>query len=107
MKYLIFTMALLVLVSCKDNKNGETTTKANAVEQSVVATEKQHQEETSNVYENAWMAEIQMDNGSKWQADSQTNKGLQELQKSMKARTTTTVDDYHKLAEDLNTIKNT
>lgn len=107
MKHVIFTMGLLALVSCKDSKNEETTTKANSVEHSVEAIEKQPQEETSNVYENAWMKEIQMDNGSKWQADSKTNQGVQELQNSMQAYSTTTLDDYHKLAEDLNTIKNT
>jgi ABC-type Zn2+ transport system substrate-binding protein/surface adhesin len=107
MKHVIFTMGLLALVSCKDGKNEATTTKSEVVENAVDATEEQTKEAASDVYANAWMSEIQMDNGSKWPSDVQTNQGAQKLQNSMQAHTTVTLDDYHKLAEDLNTIKNT
>lgn len=107
MKHVIITMSLLALVGCKDGKNEETNAKTEAVEQSLEATDEQQNAEASDVYANAWMNEIKMDHGSKWQSDVQTNEGAQKLQNSMQAHTTKTLDDYHKLAEDLNGIKNT
>lgn len=104
MRHVIFTLSLLAFVSCKDSKNEET--KTEAVEQSVKATEEHHNDETSNVYENAWTKEIVMNSGAKWEADVKTNEGVQKMQNTMKTQTTSTLDDYHKLAERLNDDKN-
>lgn len=106
MKYLIFAMSLLTLVGCKDNKNQESKTEITTVEQPAEVKEEHYNDEASNVYENAWANEIVMNNGSKWQADSKTNEGVQRIQNTIKTQTTSTLEEYHKLAELLNDDKN-
>jgi len=99
-------MGLLALVSCKDSKNQENINNKNVVEQSRETTNQHHQDEVSNVYDNSWTEEIEMDNGTKWEADAVTNEGVQEMQNSINTRTLNTLDDYHQLAEKLNDDKN-
>lgn len=106
MKYLIFTMSLLALVSCKDSKNQESNTETESVKQTIEAKEEHHSDEASNVYENSWTKEITMNNGEKWEANVETNEGVQKMQNSINTQNTTTLDDYHKLAELLNDDKN-
>ena len=106
MKYLIFTMSLLALVSCKDNKNQETENKEKAVETSVETTNEHHEHETSNIYANAWTNDIELNNGSKWQANIETNEGVERMKKSLKTQTTNSLEDYSKLVEQLNVDKN-
>lgn len=106
MKHLIITMSLLALVSCKDSKNQETITKSDTVEQPVEVTNEQHNDEASNVYENTWKEEIIMNNDVKWQANAKTNVGVEKMQNSLKTQNTSTLEDYHKLAEQLNNDKN-
>ena len=84
MKYLIFAMSLLALVSCKDNKNQESKTKMDTVEESADVKEEHHNDEASNVYENAWIKEIVMNNGAKWEANAETNEGVQKMQNTIK-----------------------
>tara|TARA_R110002096_G_scaffold280740_2_gene474852 strand:+ start:2924 stop:3397 length:474 start_codon:yes stop_codon:yes gene_type:complete len=99
-------MSLLALVSCKDNKNQESKTKMDTVEESADVKEEHHNDEASNVYENAWIKEIVMNNGAKWEANAETNEGVQKMQNSIKTQTTSTLYEYHKLAEQLNEDKN-
>lgn len=106
MKHLIFAIALLTIVSCKDNKSSETTVPTETVNQAVEATDEHPKDETSNVYGNAWTNDIAMDNGEKWQSDVTTNEGVKQLQKTFYAQTTNSLEDYHKLAEKLNEDKN-
>lgn len=106
MKHLIFTMSLLALVSCKDSKNQESNTETESVEQSIEAKEQHHNDEALNVYDNNWTGEIVTNNGAKWQADAKTNEGVKKMQSTIKMQTTSTLDDYHKLAEQLNDDKN-
>lgn len=103
MKYVIFTISLLALISCKDSKNKDTTTET--VEQSAVTHNEHHDEEASNVYANAWTSEIQLNDGNKWQANTETNKGIQKMQNSVKMQATNTIEDYYQLAEQLNDDK--
>ncbi|WP_142786120.1 hypothetical protein [Changchengzhania lutea] len=102
MKYVIFTFSLLALVSCKDSKNQET--KMEKAEQSA-ETHNDHQE-ASKVYANAWASEIQLNDGNKWQANAETNEGILKMQNSIETQTTSTLDAFHKLAEQLNDDKN-
>jgi len=106
MKHLVFAMGLLALVSCKDSKNQENINNKNVVEQSRETTNQHHQDEVSNVYDNSWTEEIEMNNGTKWKADAVTNEGVQKMQNSINTRALNTLDDYHQLAEKLNDDKN-
>jgi hypothetical protein len=106
MKHLIFAFSLLALVSCKDNKNQEGKTEMNTIEQPVEVEKEHHNDEVSSVYENAWTSEIVMNDGEKWEANAETNEGVKKMQNTIKIQTTNTMDDYHKLAEQLNDDKN-
>ncbi|QFZ55729.1 hypothetical protein FEZ18_13415 [Oceanihabitans sp. IOP_32] len=104
MKQVIFTLSLLALVGCKDGKNQDT--KTESIEHAT-ETHNNHQEhEESSVYANAWVNDIQMDNGTKWQADDITNEGVQKLQNTINSQSPSTLADYHKLAKQLNEEKN-
>jgi hypothetical protein len=106
MKHLIFAMSLLALVSCKDNKNQENKSEMDTVQKSAEDKEEHYNVEASNVYENAWTKEIEMNNGAKWEANAETNEGVQKMQNSIQTQTTSTLDEYHKLAKQLNEDKN-
>lgn len=106
MKHLIFTISLLALVSCKDHKNQESNTEMNTVEEPTKIREEHHNNEASDVYGNAWTKEIVMNNGAKWEADAKTNEGVEKIQNTIKTQVTNTMDEYHKLAEQLNDDKN-
>lgn len=101
MKHLIFTIGLLALVSCKDNKNPETITHTDEIENRDAHLNEHHVESAANVYDNSWTKEIEMDNGEKWQSDLPTNEGVKKLQHTINAQTTSTLADYHKLAKSL------
>ncbi len=105
MKHLIFA-ALLVFVSCKDNKTRENDTKTDVFKESVEVTHQDHDDKTTNVYTNAWISKIELNNGSKWQANAETNEGIQKMKKNIKNQTTSTLDDYYTLADMLNDDKN-
>ena len=106
MKHLIFAMSLLALVSCKDNKNQETEKKVNAVDTSVETTNEHQEHETSNIYANTWTNDIELNNGSKWQANLETNEGVERMKNSLKTQSTNNLEDYSKLVELLNVDKN-
>tara|TARA_R110002051_G_scaffold324641_1_gene422910 strand:- start:5940 stop:6431 length:492 start_codon:yes stop_codon:yes gene_type:complete len=105
MKYIIFTISLLTLVSCKDSKNQDT--KTETVEHST-ETHNEHLDDRDapKVYTNAWTKEIKMNNGDKWQADAKTNEGVQKMQNTIKLNAINALDDYHQLAIRLNDDKN-
>ncbi|MBA6151354.1 hypothetical protein [Gelidibacter maritimus] len=106
MKHLIFTISLLALVSCKDNKNQETITHSEEVENRDDHLNEHHVEAAANVYDNSWTEEIEMDNGEKWQSDLPTNEGVKKLQHTINTQATSTLAEYHKLADLLNEDKN-
>lgn len=101
MKYLIFTMSLLALISCKDNKQNEAETHNENHE-----THSQQQDIDATAYNNMWMKDIQLNNGEKWDANIETNEGVERMQAILKAQQTVTIEDYHKLAEQLKNVKN-
>lgn len=104
MKHVIFTLSLLALVGCKDSKSQDT--KTESVEHSADSHTDHHEHEASGVYANAWISEIEKDNGARWEADLTTNEGVQKLQNTINSQSSSTLDDYHKLAEQLNEEKN-
>lgn len=104
MKYVIFTVSLLALVSCKDRKNQDT--KTETVEQPAEIHNNYNDHEASNVYVNAWTSEIKLNDGHKWQANTETNEGILKIKNSLKTQTTRSLKDYYQLAEQLNDDKN-
>ena len=99
-------MSLMAFISCKDKKQQENLIQNENVEKHTEVTHERHQENATTVYNNLWTADIQLNNGQKWDANSETNEGVQKMQNSVKTHTTNTLEDYHKLAEQLNEDKN-
>lgn len=102
MKHVILAISLLVLVSCKDSTKQKTSTNTNVVE----ITHEHHDNDEENLHGNSWKLAIEMNNGSKWKANNKTNKGVEKMQNSIKTQPTNSLEDYYKLAEQLNDDKN-
>jgi len=63
------------------------------------------QDET-DLLSTAWMDDIQLENGKKWDANLETTEGVQKMQDLLKVEVTTSIEDYHQLASQLNDVKN-
>ncbi len=109
MKKTILTATILsvLMIGCKDNnpKNNETSETTKEVQN--------HNEEITNepedkaaVYNNAWISEIELDNGDKWQANLETNEGVEKMLELVESSEPKSVEDYHNLAAKLNETKN-
>ncbi|RMA58786.1 hypothetical protein [Ulvibacter antarcticus] len=106
MKHLIFAISILTLVGCKDGKNQENAKKTDAIEQTTDATEDRHHDHASNLYDNSWTVDIEMNKGAKWKANIETTVGVEKMQALLKTQTTTSLEEYHQLANKLNEDKN-
>lgn len=106
MKHLIFIMSLILLLSCKDNSQKENSINTEATEQHSEASHEQHPDNASIIYSNTWVSDMQLNDGDKWQANIETNEGVLKMQNALKTHPTATIDDYHKLAVQLNETKN-
>ncbi|MGB5420236.1 hypothetical protein [Algibacter sp.] len=106
MKHIIFTISLLALVSCKDGKTDENSSKINVNVESSEALHNSHDDESENIYTNAWTSDINLNDGAKWQANVETNEGVKKMQDVLKTIQTTSLEDYHELANQLNESKN-
>lgn len=53
-----------------------------------------------------WMNDIQLNNGEKWNANIETTEGVLKMQDILKTHKTSTIEDYHELANQLNEVKN-
>ncbi|MDQ7918287.1 hypothetical protein RBU60_11930 [Mesonia sp. MT50] len=106
MKKTILTTAIIsaLLISCNDNKNESKTT-----EEATEVTEKDHTKEMaaeSHSMNNAWVEEIKLDEGDKWDANLETTEGVDKMLSLVKSSQTESVKEYHSLAADLNETKN-
>lgn len=89
-----------LLISCKDTKQENSKTE----EATEVVSEQKTDE--SHATSNAWVEEIELDKGSKWEANLETNEGVDKMLELVKSTNPKTVKDYHSLASDLNETKN-
>ena len=86
------------LMGCKETQKEEKTiTEQTAVEHK----EDSHEEQTN------WMSQIQLDNGSKWKANTETTTGIQAMASRIDEDESNSIKHYKKLASDLNDLKNT
>lgn len=101
MKKVIFTVAMLsaVLIGCKDNKQNEGE-KVSQTEVQEITTD------NTVALNNSWLEEIQLDQGTKWEANIETTQGVNEMAAIIEKSSPKTVEDYHRLAEQLNEQKN-
>jgi len=106
MKHLILIFSLLTLVSCKNGKTNEDNSTLNVNAESTEASHESHKSETSDVYSNAWINEMKLNDGAKWHANYETNEGVKQMQNSLKTAQNETLKDYHELVNQLNDSKN-
>lgn len=105
MKHVIFILSLLALISCKDSKS-QKDVQTETVQHTSDSHNNHDNHETLGVYANAWINDIQKDKGDKWQADVTTNEGVQKLQNTINTQSPSTLEEFHKLAKQLNEEKN-
>lgn len=108
MKKTILSLAITsaLFIGCNETKTKELST--DAVD-SVEEVHKHASEEvTSEMHalNNAWVNEIKLDNGSKWDANIETNEGVDKMLNIVKSSETQTVESYQTLASNLNEVKN-
>lgn len=96
MKKSIFIILLIVTVSCKNSdKQEEVKNPSGTVN-----------EKAETGLSTQLMDEIQLNNGSKWEANIETTEGVEKMQELLKTQTTSSIIEYHLLASKLNDVKN-
>ena len=108
MKKSIITVVMLsaLLLGCKDNKH--TNENINGTEKTNSVPKQNTKKSTVQTTEmnNAWVNEIKLDAGSKWQANMETTQGIDKMLDLIKSSDPKTLEDYHRLATKLNDEKN-
>jgi len=107
MKQTIFVLSLLAIVSCKENKQQETAEQPPIVEKHTDGMHEHSLDSIATVFDDAWLTEIQLNDGARWDANMETTEGVLKMQQLLKSQTTTSIEDYNGLAERLNAAKNT
>lgn len=109
MKKTILTTLFLsaLMIGCQDNKTknetSETTEEVQNHKEKKITKDAKGQ---AAVYKNAWVNEIELDSGAKWEANLETNEGVEKMLKLVEASDPTSVEDYHSLASELNEENN-
>ncbi len=108
MKKAILTTAIIsaLLIGCNETKHKEENTET--VESSEGIHEHQMGEMGTGMHSmnNAWVNEMKLDNGNKWQANLETTEGVDKMLGLVKSSDPKTVEDFHTLASKLNEDKN-
>src|SRR5690606_25996958 len=111
MKKTLLSMTLLafIFMGCNNSKKTEQATDLNAPQAIEASHDEDHDDDhhsTDDGLSNNWVHEIETDNGAKWEANPETNEGVLKMQNFLKTHSTNTLEDYYKLAEQLNDDKN-
>ncbi|SRX55145.1 hypothetical protein [Aequorivita sp. CIP111184] len=108
MKKVILTTAVIsaLLIGCNETKQKEENTETVETTTGIHEHEMKEMSPEMHSMNNAWINEIKLDNGSKWQANLETTEGVNKMLSLIKASDLKTVEDYHALASKLNEDKN-
>lgn len=104
MKKTILTVAILsaFLLSCNNNTKKD----ENVETVSNETVHEHHTDEGDASLNNDWVKEISLDNGEKWDANKETNEGVEKMKSQIETSKTETLEDYQALSADLNETKN-
>lgn len=104
MKKIILTAIVLsaVITGCKESRQQEGGT-SGAVE--VVHQDQAEHSGEATALNNAWVNEIRLNDGKKWEANLETTQGVESMLELLKTSDPKSVEDYHHLAADLNDEK--
>lgn len=103
MKKTVMMAALSLAISCKEIKKEnpvETATTTETVEQD------NHAGATQKL-DDAWVNDIVLNNGIKWQANKETTEGVMAMLTLINENKVSKTNDYKKLGDGLNEVKNT
>lgn len=108
MKKIILTTAIIsaLLIGCNETKTKEESTDIVETTEGVHEHEMEAMAAEMHSMNNAWVNEIKLDNGNKWQANMETTDGVNKMLSMIKSSDLKTVEDYHSLATKLNEVKN-
>ena len=111
MKKALLTIAMMAFIftGCNNNKKAENAIDHSSEQEVKAVSHDDHDDDhhlSDDGLNNNWTKEIQMDNGAKWVANKETNEGVQKMQNILKTQSTNTLEDYYKLADQLNSDKN-
>ena len=104
MKKVILTTAILtaLLISCNEKHQKHEATEASEMVQEQKETRMAAE---SISFNNNWVNEIKLNNGSKWEANLETTQGVDKMLGLIKINDPLTVEDYQDLASKLNDEK--
>jgi predicted small secreted protein len=108
MKKTILSIAIIsaLLVSCNETKTKDVGTDIVETAEGVHEHAMEEMAAETHSINNAWVDEIKLDNGNKWEANVETTEGVDKMLNILKTNETKTVEDYHNLASKLNEVKN-
>ena len=110
MKNIFLSIALVAFIftGCKNNTKETPATKHDSHENTEAATNTHHDDHqlSDGGLSNAWTNDIKINDGEKWEANPETNEGVQKMKQRLNTATLNTLEDYHKLATQLNEDKN-
>lgn len=108
MKKTILTTAIVsaLLIGCNETKHKTENTDIIETTEGVHEHEMEEMAAETHSMNNAWINEIKLDNGSKWEANLETTEGVDKMLNLVKSSNPKTVEDYQVLASKLNEDKN-
>lgn len=111
MKKTLLSIAMLAFIftGCNNNKKAAHTTDHDSPHEVEIVSHDDHNDDhhlSDDGLDNNWITEIETNDGAKWDANTETNEGVAKMKNLLKTQPTNTLDDYYKLAEQLNTDKN-
>ena len=111
MKKTLVSIAMLAFIftGCNNNKKSEQAIDHDSPQDVEVVSQDDHDDDhhlSGDGLDNTWTSEIEMDNGAKWYANPETNEGVLKMQNLLRTHPTDSLEDYYKLADQLNDDKN-
>ena len=102
-RIVIISVALsLIIIGCKENKKAAPA----AVDITTASVEVESHSGATQEPEDTWVNDIVLNNGIKWQANKETTDGVMAMLSLMNESKTSTMNDYKKLGDGLNEVKN-
>lgn len=95
----ILLIAITLLTGCNSTEKQKETENADI--------QAQVQEQEDDPLSTQWKKDIQLNDGAKWAANLETTQGVKEMQNIIKDHATSTIEEYHHMANQLNEVKNT
>lgn len=104
---LVIAMSTFIFTGCNSDKKSQNSEPMSHEDIETISKEDHDAHELiEDGLTNNWTSEIKKNDSSKWEANPETNEGVLKMQILLKTENTTTLEDYHNLAEKLNTEKN-